>query len=65
MGKVYRKKLKLKDGSFKESKTYTLQYYRNCKLYDENTSLTSESDARKLLKIRETQMIAKSLKKHS
>lgn len=53
MGSIYRKKYKQKDGTVKESRIWHIKYYRNGKPYRESSRSTKETDAKRLLKLRE------------
>jgi integrase len=53
MGGIYKRKWKDKSGTFIEGSTWWIKYYRNGKPYRESTQSTSESYAKKLLKLRE------------
>lgn len=56
MGCVYKRKYKTVDGQIKTCETYSIKYYRDGKPYYESTAFTKESDAKKVLKLREGQI---------
>jgi integrase len=53
MGQVFQRKYKAKDGSVRTCETFTIRYYRNGRPHQEPTKYTKQTDAEKLLKIRE------------
>ena len=58
MGSIFRMKWKdKKTGQLIEGKTYWIKYYRAGKAYRESSKSEKESDAKRLLKLREGQVI--------
>jgi integrase len=53
MGMIYRPKYRDKDGTLKESAVYWIKYYRHGRAYRESSKSGKETEARKLLKLRE------------
>lgn len=56
MGSIYKRRYKDKDGTIKESPIYWIKYYRGGKPYRESTNSDKESDAKRMLKLREGQV---------
>lgn len=56
MGMIYRRKVKEKDGSIKESSIFWIKYYRHGKPFYESSKSNKESEAKKLLRLREGQI---------
>ncbi len=57
MGCIYKQKYKLKDGTVKEGSYWWITYCRNGKAYFESSKSTNRADAKKLLKLREGQIV--------
>jgi len=53
MGSIYKRKWKNKDGTIHESDVWWIKYYRNGRPMRESTETEKESEAKKLLKVRE------------
>ena len=53
MGSIYRRTWKNKKGEVHESKVWWIKYYRGGRAYRESTKSDKESDAKRLLRIRE------------
>lgn len=53
MGSIYKKKWKNKDGVTVEGRIFWIQYYRNGRACRESSGSAKESDAKRLLKLRE------------
>jgi hypothetical protein len=56
MGSIYKLKWKDKDGTIHESEVWWIKYYRNGRPMRESTESDKESEAKKLLKLREGEM---------
>lgn len=56
MGCIFRQKFKDKDSKIKESPTYWIKYYRDGKPYYESSHSDKESEAKRILKLREGQI---------
>jgi len=57
MGMIYKNKYKDKAGAVHESEVFWIKYYRNGKAYRESSKTTKEDDAKKLLKLREGEIV--------
>ncbi len=57
MGSIYRRKWKDKNGNVRESDVYWIKYYSDGRPMRESSEGTKESDARKLLKLREGEVV--------
>jgi hypothetical protein len=53
MGRIYKQRWKGKDGTIHESRVWWIKYYRDGKPMRESSESSKESDAKKLLKLRE------------
>src|SRR5215471_21440476 len=53
MGSIYKQRWKDKDGTVHESSIWWIKYYRDGKLIRESSESEKESEAKKLLKLRE------------
>jgi hypothetical protein len=53
MGSIYKRKWKNKEGTIRESAVWWIKYYRNGCPMRESTETDKESEAKKLLKLRE------------
>jgi hypothetical protein len=53
MGMIYRPKYRDKDGAVKESAVWWIKYYRHGKPYRESSKSEKETEAKKLLRLRE------------
>jgi len=56
MGMIYKQKRILPDGMVKEGSKWWIKYYRNGQCYRESSNSEKESDAKRLLRIREGQV---------
>jgi hypothetical protein len=57
MGMIYKPKYKSSDGTLKESAVWWIKYYQNGNPIRESSKTTKENDARKLLKLREGEVV--------
>ena len=57
MGSIYQRKWKDKNGNVRESDVHWIKYYRDGRPMRESSESTKESDARKLLKLREGDVV--------